>query len=411
MLEERFLNIFISEKNSVYLFDIIISKIINIYPQFKNIIITNLNQYKSNLIDLQNYIFKDYFYKLYNNTNQTGNVDLEEILISLNQITIKHFEIILIQNLQQKSSQQSPSQPLQQPQQQLPQPQQLSLQQPLQQPLQQTQQLSLQQPQQPLQQSQSKTSNLQFDLKHFFSEDADFKYGKYYYKYSLKNIKSLSLQSIKIVCNIYNINENNNNFYILYENKKQLISIPIGYYSINDLVKCLNKLLKNEEFQIIVYKDNIKNKIIFKCEFIARSITNIFSIHFMSGNSNIYNNYSLSEILGFKETDYINNSYYISENHPINNIYEDLFLKIFINDKELTKYNTTKYNFSYFETISIDMDKSFGKSLKYTPTIIDPYDIYENINVNTISFQFNNNFKYHLNTPIDFHITLGFEYL
>lgn len=59
----------------------------------------------------------------------------------------------------------------------------------------------------------------------------------------------------------------------------------------------------------------------------------------------------------------------------------------------------------------MDMEKSFGKSLKYVPFNIDPYDIYENININTISFQFNNTFKYNLTTPINFQITLGFEYL
>jgi hypothetical protein len=200
--------------------------------------------------------------------------------------------------------------------------------------------------------------------------------------------------------------------YILYENKKQLINIPIGYYSINDLLKCLNKLLKHNDFDIEVYKDNIKNKIIFKYTLSTNSsIVSNFGICFIQNNSNIYNNYSLGEILGFKKTEYINNSYYISENNPIDNIYDDLFLKIFINDKEITKYNTTKHNFSYFEVISMDMEKSFGKSLKYIPYTIEPYDIYENINVNTISFQFNNTFKYNLTTPINFHITLGFEYL
>ena len=231
-------------------------------------------------------------------------------------------------------------------------------------------------------------------------------------KYSLKNIKSLSLQSIKIVCNIYNINEHNNNFYILYENKKQLINIPIGYYSINDLLKCLNILLKNNNFEIEVYRDNIKNKIIFKYNLSQNSsIINNFGICFIPNNTNIYNNYNLGEILGFKKTEYINNSYYISENYPIDNIYDDIFLKIFINDKEITKFNTSKNNFSYFEVISVDMQKSFGKSLKYIPHTIEPYDIYENINVNTISFQFNNTFKYNLSTPINFHITLGVEYL
>ena len=388
MLEDKFLQIFISDKNSGYLFNLIISKIINAYPNFEPTIMNNIHQYKSNLIDIQKFIFKDYFYNLY---NANSNNDLENILISLNQITVKTFENILLQNLQ-----------------------------------------NLSQPTNSLQlndhvNKQVKVNNnfddlegndINFTLKHFLSEDADFKFGRYYYKYFLKNVRSLSLHSIKITCNIYNINEYNNKFYILYENTRKLISIPMGYYSISNLLQCLNRLINSTENQnsnlqielpletVEVYKDNIKNKIIF-----ASTTSQQFRIQFTPNNPNIYNNYTLQEILGFKDTEYINNSYYISERHPINNIYDDLYLKIFINDKELHKYNTTKDNFSYYEVVSIDMDKSFGKSITYKPNNIDPYDIYENININTISFQFNNNYKYYLNTPIEFNIILGFEYL
>lgn len=419
MIEDKFLQIFISEKNSGYLFNLIISKIINLYPHFENIIMNKLHQYKSNLIDIQNYIFKDYFYQLY---NPSENFDLENILISLNQITVKTFENILLQNLQQnKDNPQINTPQFSNSNQQISnnnhqisnnnQQNSNSNQQ------HNTPQINTNNPQ--INTPQMSTSNpqindkiikeLNFTLKHFYSEDADFKSGKYYYRYILKNVKSLALQSIKIVCNIYNINEYNNKFYIVYDNCKQLINIPIGYYSINNLIQCLNKLLitDNENVKIEVFKDHIKNKIIFN----SSTISNKFEIRFIHNNQNIYNNYTLQEILGFKNTEYINNSYYISESNPINNIYDDLFLKIFINDKELHKYNTTKDNFSYYEIIPIDMEKSFGKSIKYTPHTIDPYDIYENININTISFQFNNNYKYYLNTPIEFHIILGFEYL
>lgn len=394
MLEDKFLQIFISDKNSGYLFNLIISKIIKVYPNFESTIMSNIYQYKSNFIDIQKFIFQDYFYKLYN-TNQ--NNDLENILISLNQITIKTFENILLKNLQNLPPQNS---------------------------LQRNEQVNANVNEHVNENVKEndhfedlEDNDLNFTLKHFLSEDADFKFGRYYYKYILKNVKSLSLHSIKITCNIYNINEYNNKFYILYENTRKLINIPIGYYSMSNLLQCLNKLINNIENQdsnlkievsqmVEVYKDNIKNKIIF-----ASKILQQFGIYFIPNNKNIYNNYTLQEILGFKNIEYINNSYYISEKHPINNIYDDLYLKIFINDKELHKYNTTKDNFSYYEVVSIDMDKLFGKSITYKPNNIDPYDIYENININTISFQFNNNYKYYLNTPIEFNIILGFEYL
>lgn len=388
MLEDKFLQIFISDKNSGYLFNLIISKIINVYPHFEPNIMSNMHQYKSNLIDIQKFIFKDYFYNLYN-TNP--NNDLEHILISLNQITVKTFENILLKNLSSPNSLQ--------PNNNINQHVKEGVKEHVNDNVKVNDNLDY-----------LEENDLNFTLKHFLSEDADFKFGRYYYKYILKNVKSLSLHSIKITCNIYNINEYNNKFYILYENTRKLINIPIGYYSISNLLLCLNKLINsiensNSNLQIEVYKDNIKNKIIF-----VSTLSKQFGIYFIPNNQNIYNNYTLQEILGFKNIEYINNSYYISEKHPINNIYDDLYLKIFINDKELHKYNTTKDNFSYYEVVSIDMDKLFGKSITYKPHI-DPYDIYENINITTISFQFNNNYKYYLNTPIEFNIILGFEYL
>ena len=45
-IKERFKNVFISQKNSGYLFDMIIKKIINTHPQYNNILIDYIETYK-----------------------------------------------------------------------------------------------------------------------------------------------------------------------------------------------------------------------------------------------------------------------------------------------------------------------------------------------------------------------------
>ena len=76
-MNNSFKQVFISPKNSGYLFDLIISRVLKNNPEYQQIIFLNIHSYKSNLIDVQTYIFDDTFYKIYNSND---NVDFEEIL-------------------------------------------------------------------------------------------------------------------------------------------------------------------------------------------------------------------------------------------------------------------------------------------------------------------------------------------
>lgn len=96
-IKERFKNVFISQKNSGYLFDMIIKKIINTHPQYNNILIDYIETYKMNIINLQELIFDDNFILIYENKR-----DLEDVLIALNKITVSKFEYLLIQDLNKK---------------------------------------------------------------------------------------------------------------------------------------------------------------------------------------------------------------------------------------------------------------------------------------------------------------------
>ena len=82
-LAESFKQIFISQKNSGYLFELITTKILNAYPNLRTIFFNHLNSYKENMNDLQQLIFKDYFNTIYNKSLSSGNADLEDILIQL----------------------------------------------------------------------------------------------------------------------------------------------------------------------------------------------------------------------------------------------------------------------------------------------------------------------------------------
>ena len=79
-ITESFRNVFISQKNSGYLFELIITKILQNDPHFKQYIINYIDIYKSNIIDLQSFIFEDNFAKIYTEMKSSGSIYLEEIL-------------------------------------------------------------------------------------------------------------------------------------------------------------------------------------------------------------------------------------------------------------------------------------------------------------------------------------------
>jgi hypothetical protein len=57
--------IFISQKNTGYLFDLIVSKILKLNPQYQPILFAYINTYKENIIQLQELLFNDSFQKIY----------------------------------------------------------------------------------------------------------------------------------------------------------------------------------------------------------------------------------------------------------------------------------------------------------------------------------------------------------
>ena len=265
----------------------------------------------------------------------------------------------------------------------------------------------------------------------FFSDDANFINNKYEYDIKIENLKSIYLESINLLYDMYNITNYNNKFYLLEGSHKHLITIPIGFYVIDKLLDIITKSInfvsinKNNDYKFLIYKNKIKNKVYITCDWIKsindkdikrqdekirdKSVLD-FGIIFVSNNTS-QNNYSLCEILGFDKNEYLNNNMYIGEKSPIENIYQNIYFKLFINDIEIERYYTTKETFTYYDKINFNLQSNYGNKICHIPNLNTPYDIDEELEMNKISFQFNNSIDYIINLPLNFDIVMGFEYI
>jgi hypothetical protein len=414
-------NIFISQKNTGYLFDLIVSKILKSNPQYQPILFAYINTYKENIIQLQELLFKDSFQKIYQNSESSGNIDFEEILIELNKLTVLKFENMLFNDLANKFTQNNKEIP-----------QQSSL-----------QEYRSQQQQSSLQEyhSQQQTNytlykkddnkednNKEDDISdvtsddklkvlstEFFSGNAVFENGKYTFLLTPNDISGINIDNIKIKCNLYNITEYNNKFVLIEGGVKKDVIIPIGYYNISSLIDiisdCTNDVSvnRNKDYFYKVFLNTFKNKICFLCDYIDKErVTKPLSFgisFYKSKNSNIIN---LSEMLGFYKTNYANNNLYIAEDFANTNIFDELYCKLYLDNMELPKHKTSNVNFCFFEKINIDTDKAFGKTIS---TLFDDdfYTFDNNLNAKNLSIKFYNNYNSQITSQMWFKCKISFE--
>lgn len=208
---------------------------------------------------------------------------------------------------------------------------------------------------------------------HLFSDKCEFENGRYKFNYNIKNVSSMFLKSFKIKCNMYNVNESNNMFYILYNSKKYDFYIPFGYYSITNLTECMNQCIIRESFGCDIYYNNIKNRVYIESD---ENISIVFSEN-------------LNNLLGFSKKEYTNNNRYISERDPFTNIFDDLYIKMMVNDTCVFKTITNKESFKYYENIYLDLDKNFGKTL-FNRFEDDYFNFPNPININFLTIQLHN---------------------
>lgn len=203
---------------------------------------------------------------------------------------------------------------------------------------------------------------------HLFSRHASLKKGIYTFNISnlytntntVPKIKAVKITSFNINSKcLYNLNETNNMLTIIHSNQTQKadITLPIGAYDFDGLINCINGYLS--EYSITFTHNNVKNRI-----FIKHKNGSPFSIYFTQG---------LSNVMGFAKRDYSNNDLYVGEKEPCTNVYQNIYLRLYLNDKEIPRVKTSLPGFSYFHDSHTD-----GNSA-------DTFEIYDDIDANTIS--------------------------
>jgi hypothetical protein len=359
---QRFKQVFISPKNTEYILGIVSSK----FPYIDSSLFQQ--NFKTTLIELQNVIYNTYFTQICNDLHKKGRFNLEESLLVLNKLSIEKLEYVV----------NTTSPP---PVEQLP----------------------------LVEQSQSQGQE-QAHFHHFFSKDAQLLSGKYIFKFNMDNINSLALTAFKLDCNIYNITELNNKFSIFENGDVFTVSIPFGYYNLDVLLSTISDLLNSEspnKYTYILKRNKIKNKVYIEC-----TSNNMMpcSFNIMFEDTREFASYSLQEILGFSQNEYNNNNLYVSENHPIDNIFDQFFIKLFINDKEISRFSSTTPNFSYFHSFHVDMNNCFGKTFYLQNSFNDSFDILEDISSTEISIELWNSQTHILTRFVDFELVMFFEY-
>ena len=410
-IRDRLKAVFLSQNNFNYLFDIIYKKIINTNKNYTEIINEYLDSYKANMYQLQEYIFDDHFLEIYKEKN-----DLEDVLISLNKIIVSRFEYLLLDDLDIKfklknnilQEMENISENVNK--------------------IEKTNVNKIEKTNVNLNHTENKIENVNEHFEkdsecsddnyikekfiHFLSKDSFKKNKMYNFNVFLEKCKSIDLQKISLKCNMYNINENNNKFYLVEQNTKTLIALPVGYYTISNLLECITKFLnqysvqKKENINYKVFLNILKNRVCItnNSNNIVKDVKDVFSLYFIENE----NNFNLANILGFNKLFYGKNCQYIAEDPPNCNIYDNLYLQVYLNNIPINKYETSKRDFSYYEILQLDMDKDFGKTISFESEN-NQFDILEDLNIKNISFKFNNSFDYNID-DIKFEVIMRFRY-
>jgi len=168
----------------------------------------------------------------------------------------------------------------------------------------------------------------------------------------LKNISFIKINSLKFKFNLYNISSSNNTFAFSENNIKTQIKLPIGNYTykqlLTEIVDKLNKSSKHN-FKYSFNLNTIKNKTSIICKDSNNHNQN-FNLYFIN---------KLNSQLGFLQMEYINNYSYINEIEPFVNIYDTIYIKIYINNEPLNLYKTSSNNYFtfYINTCENDYNK------------------------------------------------------
>lgn len=378
---EQFRTIYFSKKNSDYIRDYVFNKY--------NIQDTDYSLHQS-LDNILSSIFDSYQQTITNEFIQKqGKIDHENILIQLNKMAMVKFESLLQQN--QPYSHEKENKYIDQ-----------NVQTNIIIHNSKFTQTHLEEKKQEIQliETKKETNSGHLPVKtpiHFFSEDVNYITDDGVFVYDFSNLKldvsAITLNSFKFRSDLYNIQLNNNFFTIIENGITKKITIPIGYYTLSQLILEINKVLIDIKSNCTVVYEEIKNRV---CIENTSTKYKTFDILFPQIET-----ITIGELLGFNEKEYRNNNLYIAEILPDVELFNDIFLRIFINDTELKRINTTKENFTYFTLLSYE-----NKTIMNQPNL--NYHI-PKCSVNTISFQLLCNPFMPISSNISFEIVLYFN--
>ena len=486
-VNQKFKDIFTSEKNTKYMIDYVYLKLSKIYP-IETINKNNI-KYKKCFIDIQIYVFNSFFTQICNDLQAQNRMNLENVLILLNKITMEQFEYLINQDMQQKmyftqnervrerhgerprESEISRPRESELQEREISRTREIELQQrelqqreisrsreiELQQRELQEREIELKQHQgqevQERENSRSREIELQqyeykeqkkrsLDKKldkikndkqvqteaeklrttehttkleqitktmtsyHLVSADASINDGLYSFNVDCKKIQSLHLVRFWMECNLYNVNEYNNRFHVMEADMRISISIPIGYYKISELVNAIELLLNKRslnKYKYQVYHDNFKNKVFFIC-----TTRDDVPVNFIIAFENQEKHTSLHKMLGFNYTEYSGNNIYVSENFTKENIFDNIYLRLYLDNMEVCKYLTSNGS-SYFECFSLNYGEYFGKGYESKRDDLDIFDMFENVDCSKISLELVDYGGNIITKHVDFHIVLGIE--
>jgi hypothetical protein len=105
----------------------------------------------------------------------------------------------------------------------------------------------------------------------------------------------------------------------------------------------------------------------------------------------------------------MNNNTYVSEEQPLGNIFDDTYIKLFFDDKEVTKCFTTKNIFGYFYSFQMDYKSYFGKRYFQNTSGQDYFECGEKLSLERLSFEIWHSPNRPYTRHLDFEVVLYFE--
>ena len=436
-LMTTFKNVYISSSNTDYIFDYVFSKYKSHTFARKKMV---KDKYRKSLLSLQDMIYNSYFPKILEECEKKGEkVNLEEILLFLNKMTINRLDSMLInesqsQNQTKKATPKStfsPTPPTPPPTPAVdpvfipatapivesvtvpvpapsavikPEPLESNVVPvPIQMPAPAPAPVDVEsQKQKIIHYTDTDTdvndNKVMTRYYQMFSSKSVFDDGVYLFPIDVKRLLSIGVCSTKIRCDLYNITNDNNT--VRYYEKGEMIEIVLqtGYYKIHEILEMLTKLFNQHTKHEQTYSFSLnkhKNRITIESD-------DIFNIEFV-------NSAELHKMLGFNYSRYINNNKYIAEERPNHDVFSTLYMKLFINDKELHKV-TTNANFDFFYEFELDVDNQYGKMVTSRPLVVETIDIFENLDVSGIKVEFWNSPTTKITQRIDFSLQFVVDY-